>query len=523
MEQNIQLSENKEEKVAQKEKKDGAIKSFFYKFFHIGERGSTIKQEVLSGLLMGFVAVCFFLVNVNMIVTKFPGEANYCGIYVACALICFLGSFLIGIIANLPLIHTSGLVTSSMLIHYVSIHGGLTYANMLFLSFIGAIFYVVLIATPLKKFVLKAIPSSIKKCLPILVGLSIIIIALQQSGLISFSDSDHLAFVSVVTIKNVTSSAAIAFLPGFIASLIAIIIYIIIKAKNSKHAGFTSFIVGTILFFLIAIMSKASTYVFALNRLWFVGSEDAYDFMRGLGESSLLLLFTKGLDFSAFKAAGGNVFLTFVETILLFSIMALAEDQALIRYKDVQDEKGEKKALIISSAVGVLAPIVGIPMSNVSRVSALGEEDEAKTGLSSIVASLIVLVSMFTWVLFIIFATWTDFAVEWYYGHYGQCMNYYATAKFALAFAVMFICGVFMIVKAFKQFNEEDKNCIVPIVVTIVSGLISSNIVIGLSFGVIAYFLIKLFTTKLKDFKEIPIPEYVGLAIAIVYCVLIQF
>lgn len=134
--------------MEKKEKSTGGLSLKLDRRFKITERGSSIKDEVIAGLGAFCIAVCTLLMNAQII-----GESygNYAGFYLAVALIAFAGTVLMGMICNLPLLQSANMGISTVLISMMGANTGLTYANLLFVTFIAAVIYLIIVISPLKK------------------------------------------------------------------------------------------------------------------------------------------------------------------------------------------------------------------------------------------------------------------------------------------------------------------------------------------------------------------------------------
>lgn len=76
-------------------------------YFHVKERGSSVRTEVLAGVVT-FMAMAYILfINAGMF-ANLP-NVSYEGMYIATALSAAIGSILIGLLANLPLAQASGI------------------------------------------------------------------------------------------------------------------------------------------------------------------------------------------------------------------------------------------------------------------------------------------------------------------------------------------------------------------------------------------------------------------------------
>lgn len=525
MEQETITTTETEISQEKKIKKENKVSVLLDRFFHIKERNSTIKSEIISGIGMSFITMCFFVVNCKILGNAF--SITYYSAYLISTMIAFIGTLLLAIFCNVPFTQTSGLTISTMMVYTVSANTGLTYANLLAINFVAALIYVALILSPVRKHLIRAIPASVRKALPVALGAIIMIISLNQSGILDIDGNDVFKVFSLSSWNEFSTLSGKQYMAGFVAAIIAVILFFVLKFRGSKHPSIVSFLISTIAFFLIALLSDSSGTVYALNRLWFVGSEDAYSISRAIQETQWFQVFISGWDFSAYIEAGGNVFFVFVKVFLLFFCMSIFESDGMVQAADLtgngflgDDEKTLTRVLQFNAIVCVISPILGGGPVSVGKTSAISTSDGGRTGLSSLVCSIGFLICSFTWLFFCLFATWTDSTVEWYYGHYGQCVEYYVTAQFAIAFAVTFAVG-FTMLKGVEACNFRAPVDEVAFAATVAGAVFSMNVVTGVAFGTIAWVAFKLLTFKLTEIKKIGIPMAVSMVILLFYLILV--
>lgn len=63
------------------------------------------------------------------------------------------------------------------------------------------------------------------------------------------------------------------------------------------------------------------------------------------------------------------------------------------------DEKACRKALLCNAACGIAAPLVGGVAPSIGEESVAGVRDGGRSGLTSIAASVVYLISMFVWIV----------------------------------------------------------------------------------------------------------------------------
>ncbi|MFA6861798.1 MAG: hypothetical protein WCR56_05415 [Bacilli bacterium] len=504
------------ETITVSEKKTNPVAEALNNFFHIRERGGTIKSEVGAGISTFLIACVTFIMNAKIVGSYY---GNYAGSYLAITLIAFVGTFLIGLLANKPLVVCSNLALSTALVSMIGANSGLTYANLMVVTFFSSLIVLTLSVSPLGHKLITFLPLSVRKALPVAVGLFTIFEGLKDSGLVS---------------SNVLTNVSGKGLQGFYLVLMAISVLGFIAMKSFKvrkstfrlYGLLVAFLwVGGIVFYLSDFVggSTATTLVYERLNL-IVATDGASPYNIGLGFQSIKWgqLFTSGFDFSAMMANGGNPALVFIKGLIVFTAMTTYTNVGNLEatatsgnfITDDYNVEGARRTFIIASAVNMLAPIVGAPIVTVSSRSAVATENEGKTGLSSIVTSLGFFVCLFTWAAFAFTATTTNGVGMWIEQSEVK-LAAYVQDGFGFNGIIMALVGATML-KGVKKINFTNAMEIIPFIATVCGTLFTSDIAFGVTLGVIA----DLFTTlAMKKYSDIKTEKIVLSSLSLVYLV----
>lgn len=503
------------------ERKRNPVAAALDKFFKISERGSTIGREIGAGISVFLVSVCVLLMQTRMIGEATNADnAAYCGIYMAATIVSFIGTLAVGLIARLPLMQTSSLGLSSAFIAYLGAGNGLTYQNLLAISFISAILYAALVSVPVvKKFLHNALPAPVRKALPVGIGLYVIFFALTDSGFLSVSEDGVFTLLSAGS----AGDGSAMYLLGVVAMIVTVLacfIFYKLRNKISTPVMFGLF-VGIMVFYVAALITGFSL-VFSVNRAYIaVGAENMYTIAAGFSGLDIGSVFTEGFNFSAYT---GNIGKLFVYGLLTFFLMSMYESEASIAAVGLAADsevefKTLNRALICNAATNVIAPIFGAMPVTIGKQSAVAAHDGGRTGLSSVVTSIGFIIVMFTWALFALMATYTATVSE--YGH-ATSNSYaeYAQAVFAIADGVMIFVGI-MMMKGMGGIDGGKLDEIIPFAATVAGIALTQNIVYGVAAGVILWVIFKLFSFKLDEIKSIGVPSASLTAVLVVVLCLI--
>lgn len=529
------------------QKKQSKIGAFFNRFFHFYERGSTMKNEIVSGISVFLISVCVLLMNTQIMGAglgggTFEGEYVYTGAYLGATIISFVGTIVMGLICNLPLVQDSSLGLSTVFISTLGMNTGLTYANLLLINFVSAIVYLAVTVIPVvNKFVTDMIPSGVRKALPVGVGIYVMAIALNNLGILSFrtdaaglltgvagSDAVNFSFslFDYGALSIAVDGLSVNILVLMLLSTIGCVITVIIASKrHGKHPYLYGFLVAFAIFYVVGSMIGATTDLITTARVYQIAGESLYSVAFGAKGLKIGNLFVEGGDFSAFTAAGGSVASIFIQGILLFLFMGLFETRSTVEacalYNDridAEDGKTIRRVQFANAITNVMAPIFGSAPVSAGKQSVAANRDGGKTGLTALVCAIGFLIAIFTWEFFAVLAT--SFAYNPEYSHEGYNI-YYAvlSTTFGIADAVMLCVGASML-KSLKNCDWTDMAEFVPFIATFVIAALSMNIVYGVAFGVFAYLLVKLASFNLKTIKSISIPSVVLAALMIIMLVL---
>lgn len=501
--------------MEKKEKRPNGLALKLDGFFKITERGSSVGDEIKAGFGAFCIAVCALLMNTQIIGTYY---GNYAGAYFAVALMALAGTLLMGILCNLPLLQTANMGMSTALIALLGSNTGLTYANVMLVTFIAAVIYLVIVLTPLKKIFVEGLPEGVRKALPVGLGLYVIYTALQNSGLLTAE--------GVLETAEGLTNLDLFYFYILIGAIVLAAVYMAAGRKTAFSSTYLVMIlvmwVGGIVFYQEYFMGGQTATTVVYQRLnLIVATDGASPYTLGAGISSAQIgeLFKTGTDFSAYTEAGGNAALFLIESVMTFLFLGLYTNlgnldgsMAAGNLETEGDEKSEKKVLLAGAVMNILSPIFGGTPVAVGTQSAIQTRDGAKTGLSSLAAAAGFLIALCNWVFFAVFATSTNGVGMWINDTETK-LAAYVQDGFAFADLIMVFAGLAML-KAAKGLNTKNIEETVPFAVTLAAAAYTGDLVLGVAGGAILYVIVKLIG---KDRKQIKVPTLILAAVLLVY------
>ncbi len=541
-------------------------------FFHHIDRGGTLGGEIMAGFTMFFLSICVIFMNMQIVGNVINGAvelnnspaspvnieaaAVYVQIYAGSVLIAIIGSLLIGIVANLPITQLSVMGLSSSLLCLVGTEAGLTYQNLLFLNFLAAVIYAIITGVPkVRELVYQALPVPVRRGLPAAAGLIFAYFALKMSGIVTTKEVTIGSGAKVITYINGTGFADMRkmYLCSLIGAAVAVILFVLIKLLKKKHPGFWSMTGGTLVFLGSSVaMSGINTgnteSIINFGRVWLIaGSQasattpfaDSYltYCMTGIKAvmENLTTVFTQGADFSSYS---GNTVALIVSGVLCYVLTAFLDaDATLLAIQsklnenaseeglvDFESQKGIRKVLLCNAGINVLGSLFGTGRVTLSKISVAAVQDNGKSGLTAIFSCIGYIISLFVMVFPALFATSTYGVAsmnQWNYFAYGNGGFIYLVqgVAFLIADVVMICIGICM-VGTLKTLEWKNPGEWLPAVLTVVAAVITSNLAIGATIGMIAYLPFALIEKK-KNESEFQVQMIGVLVIMIIMTVLL--
>lgn len=474
------------------------------KLFHLEEKQTSIKTEIIGGLLT-FVAMCYILPVVASNLSSGAGMDKQ-GVFIITALATMLITLIMGLVGNLPIGLSAGLGINA----YIAFTLSSSFPNWeqrMILMTLSGLLSLILFLTPVRKILINAIPMDIKFIIAASLGAFLMFVGLKNTGIIvsdggtlvklgSFADPAMLIAVVAIfvtiglmfTKNNILKTMAIPFgiLFAAIAGLTASIIMTSTGAmKVIDGVGYYQFgnLEGTISNLPIApwlLNLKFADFVPAKNVVFFGLLRDSYG----------------GQEFGKDLA---GVFSNPISYVAIFSIAFINLFDTTATYLSTNDKLNviDNEGKFTNYRRTVLADTLGTvvvgPLGTTSleplAESNVGISTGARTGLAAVVIALMFLLSAFIYPVFSIF-----------------------TANTVTAPALVGI-GLVVLNTSLSQLDFKKMDIVFVGVIAILISVLTYSISNGIGFGLIAYCLIKIVEGK---YKEVNLPVYIIAALFII-------
>ncbi len=419
------------------------MNSLLEKIFHLTERGTDTKTEIIAGVTT-FLTV-MYIVPLNGIIMSAAGMPKE-AVITATALITIIATIFNGLWSNTPIVMSVGLGLNSYFVYALVLGKKLPWETVLGMVFISGIFFLILTMTKIRKMIIDSISKEFKIATSAGIGLFIAFIGLKQMGLIAAHPA------TLVTFGNLGDKNVLLGLIGLFI-MIGLIMW---KVKGAFIVG----IIATTIIGLFMGVANAPTQIFSLP-------------------ASISPIFMKLDISSAFTVALIAPIITFMLTDLFDSLGTLAGVGYRAGIFDTKDSKPIQKTLEADAGATVLASLMGLSTTTSFIESAAGVEEGGRTGLTAVVTGLLFTLTLFLLPLFKVIP---------------------ANA----IFPVLVIVGVFMFADL-KKIDFLNYEIALPAFFIIILMPLTFSITKGLAAGFIVHLFIKLITGKFRELNVVTV------------------
>lgn len=428
------------------------------KLFKLKENGTTVKKELLGGLVTFFaMAYIIFVQPSYLSQTGMDFNAVMLATCISSALGCFLTAFM----ANVPFAQAPGMGLNAYFTYTVCFGMGYTWQQGLAIVLISGLLFLVFTLTPLRKNMINMIPAFLKNAISAGIGLFIALIGMFNVGLVTaFGDGNPGAYTALGHIGS----------PAVLLTIIGLVITLLLLVWKVKGAIFLGIIITTI----IGIPMGQTTLVWNAVPLSALGNTFMQIDFGGLMSHGFLPVFTAVISFAlvdCFDTCG--------------TLIGCAANAGML------DEEGNlprgDKALVADAIATCVGACLGTSTVTTYVESSTGMQEGARTGLASVVVG----------ILFLLACVLAPIA---------GAIPSAATAP------ALIIVGIYMMAGAAKVAWDDFEEA-APAFLTIAMMPFAYSISEGIGFGFISYCIIKLCRGKAK---EVPVLCYIVSVIFII-------
>ena len=187
--------------------------------FHLKERKTNVKTEIIAGLIT-FIAMCYILpVNTSILGAMGMDKG---GVFAMTALMSCAVTLIMALVANYPVVLSAGMGLNAYLAYTLGASLGFeTWQQKMILLTIAGIIFFVFSLTPVRKILLEAIPKKLQLIISLALGGFIALVGLKSSGIVASNVS------TIVSLGSFTN-------PGVVIALIGIFVTLLFMFAKNK-------------------------------------------------------------------------------------------------------------------------------------------------------------------------------------------------------------------------------------------------------------------------------------------------
>ncbi|WP_167604608.1 NCS2 family permease [Maribellus sediminis] len=407
------------------------------KFFSISERGSSYRKEIIGGATTFLTMAYIIFVNPNIL-----GDAGMDknALITVTILASVIGTVLAGVWARVPYAMAPGMGLNAFFTYTLVLGAGVEWQTALGVVFISGVIFLALTVTGIRTKIIHTIPLALRLATGAGIGLFISFIGFKNMGLVVANPA---TFVGLG-----------AFTPTLLIGLVGLVITAILEVKKVRGGIFYGIIITTIIAVIFGEVKAPDSLV---------------SMPPSMSPVLLKLDIMSALSFGLIGAIFSFMFVDLFDSV--GTIVACSYEAGFVD-KDGKVEHVDR--ILEADAVATVAgSLLGTSTTTTYIESASGIANGAKTGFASVITAALFLLALF-------FAPLIGIVPG------------YATAP------ALIIVGVYMF-KNIKQINFADFSESIPAFLTIILMPLTYSISTGLSFGFIAYVLLKAVAGKFDE------------------------
>jgi AGZA family xanthine/uracil permease-like MFS transporter len=443
------------------------------RYFHITERGSTVRTEVIAGLATWLTMAYIIFLNPIILGTIPDRTGNFISggpaldiipVATATTLVAGILCLAMGAYANYPFAMAAGLGLNGFVTFTLVGTFQLSWDQAMGVVVWEGLCVTVLVLTKFREYVMNAIPADLKKAIGVGIGAFIAFIGFQNAGIIA----DH-----PVTFVTLSSNFRDLHILVFVVGLAITAALVVRKVKGA--------LLGSIV--LTTIFATIVNVGFADSKLYTKGVASAPSPFFKAPDFGTLFGFSLNLKGIAIGTAIALVLAMMLSDFFdtMGTVVGVAGKAGLL------DDKGQlpgiNRVLLVDSAGAALGGIAATSSNTTFIESAAGVQEGGRTGLTSVVTGALFLLAIFIASL-------------------ARIVPGQATAP------VLILVGYFMMTIV-RDISWDDAKIGIPALLIILVQPFTFNIANGIGAGFIAYTVIQILAGDgLKDLA------YAGKAIA---------
>lgn len=327
--------------------------------FKLGERGTTVSTEILAGVTT-FLTLAYSVIVIPSVLSLTGMDFN--GVFMAVILSSVIGTLIMGIFANYPIVIGPGLGLNAYFAFSVVKGGGFSWEVALGAVFISGIMFLLVSLTEFRSILIDAIPASLKHAITAGIGFFVCFIGLQSAKIVVDSPA------TLVTLGKLSE-------PISLLTIIGLVVSLVLLTYRVKAALFIGMLVTAVAAYAMGFMSLPSQFIVMPNGL----------------EHTLLKLDIQGvLDSGLYSVIFTFFLITLFDTT--GTLLGMAEQAGLL----VNGKFPNAKGAFLADATGTVAgALLGTSPTATCIESSAGVAAGGRSGLTAVTVAILFLVTLF--------------------------------------------------------------------------------------------------------------------------------
>ena len=460
------------------------------KIFKLSANKTSAKTEIMAGITTFMTMAYIIALNPNLLTNFDTGSPLLNGVFLATCIASSIGTICMAFMANKPFVMAPGMGLNSFFAVVVGNIVGITgmsyvasFQAALIIILVEGILFMILSIFNIREKIVKSIPLGIRLGISPAIGLMLMNIGLgSNAGIYGAYDPATGTTPVFYVLKDFFGALTPSVIQGnmeaaganygaiilTVATMFISLFVIVALAKKGVN--------GAVLFGMLisSVIYWAGSFIF-LNTNPFASLATA-SFLPPFGDMVEVTLFK--FNFQGFVDIGWFTVITLVITFCIIDMFdTIGTLVGTASRAGMVDEKGNMpnmKEALLSDAIGTVAgACTGTSTVTTFVESAAGVEAGGRTGLTSLVSGLLFLACIFIAPISAIIPP-------------------------AATSAALIYVGVLML-QGLKNVDFGDMDQMVPVCPMLIAMPVSGSIGHGIGLGLIAYTLIKVFSSKFKD------------------------
>ncbi len=332
------------------------------KFFKLEERGTTIKTEVMAGIITFLSMAYIIFVNPDMLSATGMDQG---AVFTATILASVIGTLIMGLFANFPVALAPGMGMNAFFTFTVVLTYGYSWQQALAGIFVSGIIFMILSVTGLRELIINSIPKSLKHAVGVGIGFFIAFIGLVNAGIVVNNEA------TLVGLGNFTD-------PNVLLAVFGVIVMLFLLVRKVPAAIFIGMVATVIIGLFTGLIAMPTQVVSAVPSL-----EPTF--------GALFEALPSIFSFDMVPIIFSFLFVDFFDTA--GTLISVGTNAGLInRDGELIDAD---KALLSDSTATVIGSVLGTSSTTSFVESLAGVGAGGRTGLTAVVTAICFLVMLF--------------------------------------------------------------------------------------------------------------------------------